>query len=139
MGFSEQDISKAVTKCVDRGESLSLMEPLCIAADSRFRDSLNDLAVELAAKAAGFRKGLPLKLAPALATLVRGMNCYYSNLIEGHDTHPVDIERALKNDYSGNIHKRNLQLEAKAHIAVQSWIDEGGLPWQQHTELLSLR
>ena len=28
------------------------------------------------------------------------MNCYYSNLIEGHDTHPVDIERALKNDYS---------------------------------------
>jgi len=30
------------------------------------------------------------------------MNCYYSNLIEGHDTHPVDIERALKNDYSDN-------------------------------------
>jgi len=28
------------------------------------------------------------------------MNCYYSNLIEGHDTHPIDIERALKNDYS---------------------------------------
>jgi len=26
------------------------------------------------------------------------MNCYYSKLIEGHDTHPVDIERALKND-----------------------------------------
>ena len=24
------------------------------------------------------------------------MNCYYSNLIEGHDTHPIDIERALK-------------------------------------------
>ena len=22
------------------------------------------------------------------------MNCYYSNLIEGHDTHPIDIERA---------------------------------------------
>jgi len=30
------------------------------------------------------------------------MNCYYSNLIEGHDTHPVDIERALNNDYSGD-------------------------------------
>ena len=24
------------------------------------------------------------------------MNCYYSNLIEGHDTHPIDIERALQ-------------------------------------------
>jgi hypothetical protein len=23
------------------------------------------------------------------------MNCYYSNLITGHDAHPIDIERAL--------------------------------------------
>jgi hypothetical protein len=22
--------------------------------------------------------------------MVRGMNCYYSNVIEGHDTHPAD-------------------------------------------------
>lgn len=55
------------------------------------------------------------------------MNCYYSNLIEGHDTHPIDIERALKNDYSNDPRKRDLQLEAKAHIAVQHWIDTGGL------------
>ena len=59
--------------------------------------------------------------------MVRAMNCYYSNLIEGHDTHPVDIERALANDYSADIGKRNLQLEAKAHIGVQKWIDDGGL------------
>ena len=70
---------------------------------------------------------MPSKLVPVLATLVRGMNCYYSNLIEGHDTHPVDIERALHDDYSDNSHKRNLQLEARAHIEVQRWIDEGGL------------
>jgi Fic family protein len=63
----------------------------------------------------------------SLADLVRAMNCYYSNLIEGHDTHPVDIERALKNDYSQDARKRDLQLEAKAHIAVQKWIDGGGL------------
>jgi Fic family protein len=63
----------------------------------------------------------------ALADLVRSMNCYYSNLIEGHDTHPVDIERALKNDYSADVRKRNLQIEAKAHIDVQQWIDAGGL------------
>jgi Fic family protein len=55
------------------------------------------------------------------------MNCYYSNLIEGHDTHPVDIERALQGDYSKDTKKRDLQLEAKAHVAVQQWIDEGGL------------
>lgn len=55
------------------------------------------------------------------------MNCYYSNLIEGHDTHPVDIERALNDDFSKEPKKRDLQLEAKAHIEVQRWIDEGGL------------
>jgi len=53
------------------------------------------------------------------------MNCYYSNLIEGHNTHPIDIERALENDYSTDPIKRDLQLEAKAHIAVQKWIDAG--------------
>jgi Fic family protein len=56
------------------------------------------------------------------------MNCYYSNLIEGHDTHPIDIERALQADYSEDVRKRDLQLEARAHIAVQQWIDEAGLP-----------
>lgn len=63
----------------------------------------------------------------ALPGLVRAMNCYYSNLIEGHNTHPVDIERALKQDYSDDPTKRDLQLEASAHIAVQQWIDGGGL------------
>ncbi len=59
--------------------------------------------------------------------LRRAMNCYYSNLIEGHDTHPIEIERALRGEYSADIKKRNLQKEAKAHIAVQEWIDNGGI------------
>lgn len=127
MKLSKQDISTGAPDPEDRGESVASMEPLQIATDSHFREPLNDLAVELAAKAAGFRQGLPRKLVPTLATLVRGMNCYYSNLIEGHDTHPVDIERALQNDYSSNLRKRNLQLEARAHIEIQKWIDNGGL------------
>jgi len=60
-----------------------------------------------------FRSGLPASIAEALADLVRAMNCYYSNLIEGHDTHPIDIERALKADYSKDPRKRDLQLEAR--------------------------
>ena len=38
-----------------------------------------------------------------------------------------EIERALKGDYSTEREKRNLQIEAAAHIAVQEWIDAGGL------------
>src|SRR6202051_4551291 len=111
----------------DRDEAVSLMEPLLIADDSRHRAVLTDLALELAQRSAGFRRSLPESLLSSLADLVRSMNCYYSNLIEGHDTHPVDIERALKGDYSQDSHKRDLQLEAKAHIAVQEWIDKGSL------------
>jgi len=53
------------------------------------------------------------------------MNCYYSNLIEGHDTHPRDIDRALQRNFSSQPKKRALQLEAVAHIEVQKAIDEG--------------
>jgi Fic family protein len=111
----------------DREEMVSLMEPMRIEETSRHRPILIDLALELAQKSAGLRRSLPESMLGSLADLVRAMNCYYSNLIEGHDTHPVDIERALKNDYSKDTRKRDLQLEAKAHITVQRWIDEGGL------------
>lgn len=62
------------------------------------------------------------------------MNCYYSNLIEGHNTHPIDIERAVHNELSTDPKKRDLQLEAKAHIAVQRWIDEGNLEGKELTK-----
>lgn len=111
----------------DRGEPTSRMEPLLIGQDSRHRTPLTDLVLELAQASAGFRHSLPAALLVPLADLVRAMNCYYSNLIEGHDTHPIDIERALRNDYSSDARQRSLQLEAKAHIAVQQWIDGDAL------------
>ena len=111
----------------DRAEATGLMEPLVLGEGSRHRPELTDLALELAQRSAGFRRSLPESLLSSLATLVRAMNCYYSNLIEGHDTHPIDIERALQGDYSKDTKKRDLQREAMAHIAVQQWIDEGGL------------
>jgi len=123
----EADMNTDISAAKDRGEAVTIMEPLLLPDGSRHREALIDLAVELAARSAGFRRSLPEGVHTALADLVRAMNCYYSNLIEGHDTHPVDIERALKDDYSTDTEKRNLQLEAKAHIAVQQWIDEGGL------------
>ncbi len=116
-----------LTKPEDRSEATGLMEPLVLSQSSPHRPALTDLAVGLAGASAGFRRSLPEGILTALADLVRSMNCYYSNLIEGHDTHPVDIERALRRDYSADPAKRNLQHEAEAHIAVQRWIGEGGL------------
>jgi len=123
----EADMKEDILEVIDREEAVTMMEPLLISGTSKHRGPLNDLALELAVQSARFKGSLPKYAQHSLATLVRAMNCYYSNLIEGHDTHPVDIERALKNDYSQNTRQRNLQLEAKAHITVQRWIDEGGL------------
>ena len=117
----------AASKGPDQGELANSMEPLLIAEGSRYRTVLTDLALDLVARSAGLGRSLPEGLLATLSKLVRTVNCYYSNLIEGHDTHPVEIERALKKDYSDDTARRNLQLEAKAHIAVQQWIDEGGL------------
>ena len=111
----------------NRNELPSIMEPLVLSKGSRHRPEIIDLALELGQKSVGVRRSLPASRMTSLAELVGTTNCYYSNLIEGHDTHPIDIERALKNDYSQDKAKRDLQLEARAHIAVQQWIDHGGL------------
>ena len=62
---------------------------------------------------------LPVVTAESIAEILRLTNCYYSNLIEGHTTHPADIERAMQKDFSREPRKKNLQIEARAHIEVQ--------------------
>jgi len=92
------------------------------------RQDLEDLATDLVSKASGLAGRLHPVLRASVGDLVRSMNCYYSNLIEGHNTLPIDIDRALKDNYAGDTKRRNLQLEARAHIEVQRMIDRGGAP-----------
>jgi Fic family protein len=54
------------------------------------------------------------------ARLVREMNSYYSNLIEGHKTLPQDIERAMRQDFSKDPKKRGNQHLNRAHIEVET-------------------
>ncbi|MEP7367495.1 MAG: Fic family protein [Acidobacteriota bacterium] len=121
-------------KVADRLELPSLMEPMLLAQQSPRRAEFTDLALTLAQTSAAFRASLPPAILGSLATLVRSMNCYYSNLIEDHNTHPVEIERALRGEYSKDVRKRDLQIEARAHIAVQEWIDNGGIAPLQATD-----
>jgi hypothetical protein len=89
---------------------------------------LEDLATDLVAKASTLSGRVNPVLAASIGDLVRSMNCYYSNLIEGHDTFPIDIDRALANDFAQEPERRNLQKEARAHIEVQRLIDRGEAP-----------
>jgi len=91
------------------------MEPL-LPSDPK--GILENLAVELIKKSARLSGTMNPITRKALADFLRPMNSYYSNLIEGHDTHPIDIARALQNEYSKDKKKRNLQKEAQAHIKL---------------------
>ncbi|MGO4319908.1 Fic family protein, partial [Agrobacterium sp. MCAB5] len=51
------------------------------------------------------------------------MNTYYSNLIEGHNTRPREIEQALQG-IKPEDDRRDLKIEAVAHYRVQQEIDE---------------
>jgi Fic family protein len=66
-----------------------------------------------------------------VASVVRGMNCYYSNLIEGHRTSPRDIERAMARDFAGDSTERANQLLAFAHMEVERELVE---LWEQGGE-----
>jgi len=103
-------------------------------------EAVNDAVAELAAASAELGSWLHPHTAASLAALVRIMNSYYSNLIEGHNTRPRDIERALAGDVEADEGRRNLQLEAAAHVRVQAEIDaqaaSGAVPEPASREFL---
>lgn len=85
--------------------------------------SLTDAVAELAARSATLGQALHPRTAANLAAVVRIMNTYYSNLIEGHNTRPRDIERALAGEFDADQERRDLQVEAAAHARVQAEVD----------------
>ena len=101
-------------------ETPSRIEPARLETPS---EPIADVLAELTTAAATLGSALHPRTAGHLAELVRIMNTYYSNLIEGHDTRPRDIERALANDFEADQNRRNLQVEAASHVRVQAEID----------------
>ncbi len=68
--------------------------------------------------------------------LVRSMNSYYSNLIEGHRTRPRDIDAAIRKDFSTNPAQRALQIQHLAHMEIQAEM-ESKLPAMAAGEVCS--
>lgn len=119
-------------------ETPSRIEPCFF--EEQIPAELADLSVEIQREATLLGQGLHPDSAAELADLVRVMNCYYSNLIEGHNTRPRDIERALAGAEL-EAETRPLALEARAHVIVQRKIDEmhraGTLPRPTSVDFLT--
>jgi Fic family protein len=124
MTVLEQETPTRIEPCLLDEASVEILDLIA---------SLSGAAVSLGAK-------LHPRSAAGLADAVRIMNCYYSNLIEGHNTTPREIEAALLGKLETVEERRNLQLEARAHIRLQRDIDEryaaGTLPEPASTDFI---
>ena len=65
-----------------------------------------------------------LSIAPALRELLRGMNSYYTNRIEGQHTRPLEIEQAIAKNFSADSDLAARQRLAVAHIDAEIVIEQ---------------
>jgi len=98
----------------------SQMEPLFPGENK----NLTELVMKVYADAAELSGVVHPITRKEIARLLRHINSYYSNRIEGEHTTPADIEKAVKREYSTNEEKKRLQMLSVAHIEVQKLIDE---------------
>ena len=65
--------------------------------------------------------------------LLRKANSYYSNQIESEGTHPIDIDKATRQEFSSNSKEKQLQQLSLVHIEVQKYVEsyfaEGQAPY----------
>ena len=97
----------------------------------------SELALALIRGAERLRGSLHPVTRKFVADLVRSMNSYYSNLIEGHRTKPRDIDAAMRKDFSSDPSQRRLQMQHLAHIEVQREM-EARLPSMAAGEVCSV-
>jgi Fic family protein len=113
--ISSQTRSKAASQNIARYDAPHQFEPLWPAQSTLA--PLLEQAGELS------RAAIALGASPLAHTELRGllrcMNSYYSNRIEGEHTRPADIERALQQDFSANADLARRQRLAVAHIQTE--------------------
>lgn len=113
-------------------QAISSMEPM-LPIDGDIVPLL-ELAGDLRTEAAKLMPQIGPSARIALARILRAMNSYYSNKIEGQHTYPADLEAALQNNFSPNSEVKRRQELALAHMAVEEQFEQEtkGLSWQEH-------
>lgn len=92
------------------------MTPLLPSPDQE----LEEMALEVVKGSSRLVGRLPEETAGEIRAMLRNVNSYYSNLIEGAYTKLKDIERAVNDDFDEDEKKRKLQILHKAHVQTQS-------------------
>jgi Fic family protein len=102
-------------------------------------DELQAKTLAIEEKSSLLGNGIHVSTVASIQELVRSMNSYYSNRIEGQSTHPANIERALAHDFSDKPDIAKLQRVAIAYIDAEKELEliEGrGLENTLHSTIL---
>ncbi len=105
----------------------SQMEPLLPSEQGL--GSVLERAHDLIRRADRLSGWCPTDALPGLRQMLRAMNSYYSNRIEGQHTLPLEIEQALRNDYAQDSDKARRQRLALAHMATEARLESLWPQW----------
>ena len=106
------------SQTITQYDSPHQFEPLLPAEP--FLAPLLEKAGDLTRKATALGSASGRAAQSELRKLLRSMNSYYTNRIEGEHTRPSDIERALQQDVSANADLARKQRLAVAHIRAET-------------------
>lgn len=110
---------------------IAQMEPM--RPQAKELEKLLSIASELREKAIKLTANPLPGLSKSLSVILRAMNSYYTNKIEGQHTLPADIESALNNQYSNNLDVARKQRIARAHLLTEAWGEDyiAGKNWRE--------
>jgi Fic family protein len=85
---------------------------------------LIEKADTLALQSAKLTGNHSVEILDAIREHLRIINSYYSNRIESEGTHPLNIEAAMRKNFSNIPRERSLQQLSLAYMQTQRWIEE---------------
>jgi len=84
---------------------------------------LLSMAEELCIKSASLAGSYAPQVLYGIKELLRKVNSYYSNQIESEGTHPIDIDKATRQEFSSDSKEKQLQQLSLVHIEVQKYVE----------------
>ncbi len=84
---------------------------------------LLSMAEKLCIKSASLAGSHAPQVLYGIKELLRKVNSYYSNQIESEGTHPIDIDKATRQEFSSDSKEKQLQQLSLVHIEVQKYVE----------------
>jgi Fic family protein len=89
----------------------------------QIKPELLELAEKVCIESAKIASGYNQHVVNAFRNVLRITNSYYSNRIEAESTHPIDIEKAMLQQFSDDSKEKALQKLSVSHIKTQEFVE----------------